>query len=95
MFTVMQQTDAGEKLWPGVSHVYTSCVDGAPVPTITCVTVLFAAGGLFDFPWSRNKQSIYVMNDAGATVARYHLQNPQAPEMQVGAPLPEPEKLAA
>ncbi len=77
MFTVTQQTENGQKLWPGVSHVYT----GAGQPGAYTVTAIFAGGGLMDFHPSRKGQMIYVMNEAGATVGRFDLgNNPNAPE---------------
>jgi hypothetical protein len=72
MFTVMQETESGQKLWPGVDHVYTCTATDRP-HDIRKVTILFKAGGLMDFPASRGVHNIYVMNESGATVARYHL----------------------
>jgi hypothetical protein len=83
MFSLMQETENGQKLWPGISHVYTT--PSGPNGSRT-VTALFDKGGLMDFPASRNTHNIYVMNEAGATVARYFIgNNPMAPE--AGTPL--------
>jgi hypothetical protein len=81
MFSVMQETEHGQKIWPGVSHVYTSENDEDEGPRlISSVTALFEKGGLMDFPMSRRKHNIYVMNEHGATVARYFIgNNPRAP----------------
>lgn len=81
MFTVTQETENGQKLWPGINHVYTS----GDQPGRGTVTALFAAGGLMDFHPSKKRQMIYVMNEAGSTVGRYDLGNdPNAPEYAEG-----------
>jgi hypothetical protein len=82
MFSVAQETENGQKLWPGISCVFTS--EGLP-GTYT-VTALLAAGGSLDFRPSRKRMKVYVMNENGATVARYDLGNnpnvaePERPE---------------
>jgi len=86
MFSLVQETETGQKIWPGISHVYTE-VDrkASDAPQVTMVTALFADGGLLDFPASRKTHNIYVMNESGATVARYNIgNNPHAPEPAEG-----------
>lgn len=91
MFSVVQETENGQKIWPGISHVYTHEPPETSGPRRICsVTALFEKGGLLDFPASRRKHNIYVMNENGATVARYYIgDNPSAPEPTAGPPTPE------
>ena len=73
MFSLKQETGSGEKIWPGVNHVYT-CSENA-IGTVDRVTALFEAGGLMDFDASQGRHIIYVMNERGSTVARYDIGN--------------------
>lgn len=71
MFTLKQETGSGHMLWTDIETVSAEALQ-AP----GSIDVVFArpkSGGEFRFDASPGQNDIYVMNDAGSTVARYHL----------------------
>lgn len=71
MFTVKQETGQRHAMWPNVSHV--SAESANTSDAIDAVTCLLDGGGSIEFRGSPGKNLIYIMNDSGATVARYDL----------------------
>lgn len=88
MFSVTQETETGQSVWPDINHVQTFG-DNGRIARVTVLSDSDGVHGCMDFHASRNKHIIYVMNEKGATVARYNIgNNPDVPE-PVASPLAE------
>lgn len=93
MFTVKQVSGTGDALWPDIRHVWGAANNTSEI--IDTVICQFDAGGELRFDSGPGKSIVYVMNESGATVARYDLGGRLLGDPRVSAQAADLEKLAA
>lgn len=92
MFSVIQETESGQKIWPDITHVFTTCGGPAEGGQTKTVNALGGPCGHMTFYRSRQHHVIYVMNEAGSTCAHYDIgrdPNAEVPKELVDSQLPE------